>query len=147
MPAAFGTIDHNTIIERLSTLYSILGTPFTWFSSYVTRELKTVKINNCFSTALPTICGIPQGYVLGPLLFTLYTTPLGAVILTHNLDYHLYVDDTQVYISLAMLQATRSLRQLKWSHQDIFYWMTDSKVKLNADNTEFLIIGTPTAAQ
>ena len=80
---------------------------------------------------------------MGPLLFTLYTTPLSSVIQNHNLDHHLYADGTQIYISLATSDTNRSLNQLSDCLQDIFLWMIDSKLKLNADKTEFLIIGTP----
>ena len=121
----------------------ISGTALNLFLSYLTGRYQTIKIANCFSAALHTSCGVPQGSVMGPLLFTLYTTPLSSVIQNHNLDHHLYADDTQIYISLATSDTNRSLNQLSDCLQDIFLWMTDSKLKLNADKTEFLIIGTP----
>ena len=114
-----------------------------WFLSYLTGRNQTIKIANCFSAALPTSCGVPQGSVLGPLLFTLYNTPLSSVIHNHNLDHHLYADDTHIYISLATSDTNRSLNQLSDCLHENFLWMTDSKFKLNADKTEFLIIGTP----
>ena len=82
-------------------------------------------------------------YFLGPLLFTLYTMPFSSVIQIHNLDHHLYADDTHIYISLATPDTNRSLNQLSDCLHEIFLWMTDSKLKLNADKTEFLISGTP----
>ena len=73
---------------------------------------------------------------------TFYTTPLSSVIQTHNLGCHIYTGDTHNYLSLATLDTNCSLSQLRDCLNDIFHWMTDSKLKLNADNTEFLIIGT-----
>ena len=81
---------------------------------------------------------------MGPLLFTLYTTPLNYVIQSHKLDHHIYADDTQLYISLTTSDICRSLNQLKDCLQDISFWMKTSKLKLNADKTEFHIIGTST---
>ena len=108
----------------------------------LTDRYQRVKIANCFSAVLPTSCSVPQGFVFGPLLFTLYTTPLSSVIQTHNLDQHLYADDTQIYLSLATLDTNCSLNQLWVCLPDIFHWMTDSKLKLNANKTEFLIVST-----
>ena len=142
--AAFDTIDHDILITRLSTWYGISGTALSWFTSYLTDRRQAIKIGNCFSDMLPTSCGVPQGSVLGPLLFTLYTTPLSSVIQSHNLDHHLYADDTQIYVSLTTSETCRSLNQLRDCLQDVSLWMKNSKLKLNADKTEFLIIGTST---
>ena len=113
-----------------------------WFLSHLTGRHQTIKIANCFSAALPTSCCVPQGSVLGPLLFTIYTTPLSSVIQSHNLDLHLYADDTHIYISLANPDTNRSPNQLSDCLHEIFHWMTEDKLYLNADKTEFRIIGT-----
>ena len=144
LSAAFDTIDHIILITRLSTWYGISGIALGWFTSYLTDRQQAIKIGNWFSDMLPTSCGIPQGSVLGSLLFTLYTKPLSSVIQGHNLDHHLYADDTQIYISLTTPDACRSLNQLRDCLQDVSLWMKNSKLKLNANKTEFMITGTIT---
>ena len=85
---------------------------------------------------------MPQGSVLSPILFTLYTTSLSQVITNHNLSHHLYADDTQVYISLSQSDAQESVSTLSDCLTDILFWMESSKLKLNPDKTDLIIIGT-----
>ena len=118
------------------------GIALSWFRSYLSGRHQRVKIGDCFSSPLNISCGVPQGSVLGPLLFTLYTTPLSLVINRHHLSHHLYADDTQIYISLSTPDDNRSLQQLRNCLDEICYWMIESRLKLNAGNTDFLIIGT-----
>ena len=67
---AFDTIYRNMLIKRLSMWCGIFATALSWFSLYLTGRYHRVKRANCFSAALPTSCGVPRGYVLGPLLFS-----------------------------------------------------------------------------
>ena len=84
----------------------------------------------------------PVDYVLGPVLFSLYTTSLSQVITNHNLSHHLYSDDTQVYISLSQSNAQESVSTLSDCLNDILFWVESSKLKLNPDKTDLIIIGT-----
>ena len=76
LSAAFDTIDHNTLLQRLEYLYGISGTPLNWFRSYLSSRTPTVIINNKLSQPSVLNFGVPQGSVLGPILFILYTKPL-----------------------------------------------------------------------
>ena len=85
--------------------------------------------------------GVTQASVFEPILFTLYTAPLSQVIAQHDVEHHLYADDTQMYISLSGSEALESLSDWKFCVTDVFTWTTNSKLKLNPSETEFIIIG------
>jgi len=89
-------------------------------------------------------CSIAQGFVLALLRSTRYSTPVSSLIHSHKLDHHLpvYVDDTQVYISLSTADTDISLTQLTDCLSDISGWMTNNRLRLNADKTDFIIIST-----
>ena len=75
LSAAFDTIDNNTLFDCLRDWFGVNGTVLKWIKSYLTNSKQKVKLGNSFSDAFLLPCGVPQGSVLGPLLFTLYTTP------------------------------------------------------------------------
>jgi len=92
---AFDTIDHSILISRLLSWFVIHGSVLNWFKSYLTSRSFRVKCDKDFSSEHISSCGVPQGYVLGPLLFVMYTTPLSTLISSLSLNDHLYADDTQ----------------------------------------------------
>jgi len=76
LSAAFDTINYSLLLDRLSDWHGISGTALTWIRSFLINRFQSIKIRKCLSKAMPLFCGVPQISVLGPLLFTLYTTQL-----------------------------------------------------------------------
>ena len=106
LSAAFDTIDHTILLNRLETTFGIKDTALKRIASYITSRTQKVVIGDLGTdlrgTSDPvtlTLC-MPQGSVLGQILFTLYTMPLVKICTKHHIVYHLYVDDTQVYLTL-----------------------------------------------
>ena len=141
LPAAFDTLDHSSITNLLSTWYGIDGIDLDWFVSYLSDRKQKVKLMDCLSRPAEVACEVPQGSVLGPLLFSLCTTPLSYVIQRHNVKHHLYADDAQIYLSLSLKNPDISLEILTRCLQDLSSWMSSRKLKLNPDKTEFSLIG------
>ena len=102
-----------------------------WFKSYLCGRHQKIKIDKSFSDSSLLEHGVPQGSVLGPLLFSLYTAPLCTIIFSYGLSHHLYADDTQIYISLTGDTATESLKMLESCITGVSAWMAQSKLKPN----------------
>ena len=140
--AAFDTIDHSTLMECLSSWFGVGGVVLDWFRSYLSDRYQCIKIGSVLSDAKRLLYGVPQGSVLGPILFSLYTTPLSKVIQNHpGIHFHFYADDTQLYVHLTHKHATLGFERLKNCLDDVRKWFSVNKLKLNPDKTEFILFG------
>ena len=135
LSAAFDTVDHHLLLSRLKTKLGLSGTVLQWCTSYL------ILINNTLSSKQEIQWGVPQGSVLGPLLFSIYLLPLGDIIRQHNLTYHIYADDVQLYLSFHPGTVPSTAESFEHCIQDIRSWMTTNKLKLNGDKTEFILLG------
>ena len=96
MSAAFDTVDHQILLQRLNTSFGISSTVL-GFTSYLSNRQQCVQHSGHTSTTPTLMCGVPQGSVLGPILFILYTADITKIIEKYELLHHLYADDSQIY--------------------------------------------------
>jgi len=141
LSAAFGTINHNILLTRSSSWFGIHGTALNWFRSYLSSRCFRVICNSDFSSPHTCLCGVPQGSVLGPLLFVMYTTPLSTLVSSLSLNHHLYADDKQLFLSFHPSNFHSNISHLQNALQQISSWMTANLLTLNSSKTEFLLTG------
>ena len=98
LSAAFDTLDHQILLARLRKYFNLTETALKWFSSYLLGRSQRVSIEDATSPPRCLEYGVPQGSILGPLLFTFYMAPLKDVIRSQGLDSMFFSDDTQIYI-------------------------------------------------
>ena len=141
LPAAFDTIDHTILLRRLGNWFGVSGKALDWFKSYMTGRSRRITLGNCLSSRSDLSFGVPQGSVLGPLLLTLYTTPLSSLVSGHAIPHHVYADDSQLYVSFSSGDSAAALNGLQSCLASVQSWMSTNKLKLNPDKTKFLLIG------
>ena len=138
LSAAFDTVRHDLLVEDLRTI-GIVDDALEYIKNYLEGRTYKVKVGNSFSDEKPLLRGVPQGSVLGPILFCIYTIELSHLLDRHGVGFKLFADDTQFYMMLESVEDTE--RKLSEIMVDIKTWMDGKQLKLNEDKTECLIIG------
>ena len=142
LSAAFDTLDHDILIHRLDHLFGIKGRVTDWLKSYLSNRFQKVVINTKEFGALSIKHGVPQGSVLGPILFSLYSQPLSEIINRHSFIYYAYTDDTQIYKYVPLKNVPDFLNDLNTCITNVREWMTSNKLNMNDDKTEIMLVGT-----
>ena len=143
LSAAFDTIDHQRLLHTPESSFGIKGKVLDWFQSHLTGRIQTVQITKWTDELHELKYGVPQGFVLDPIRFTSYTTPLGQLIRRHGLTFHLYADDTQLYLASKPSEPSsivNNISRLEKCVDEIRAWMKLNLLKLNDDKTEMLVI-------
>ena len=142
LSAAFDTVHHKTLLDRLSIRYGIKDTAHTWITSYLTDRRQFISIKGERSTERTKDCDVPQGSVLGPNLYEDYSAlPVGEIFRKHGIEFHIYADDTQAYLPFNPGEENLAVQKLELCLQEIRYWMAQNWLKLNDAKTEFILFG------
>jgi hypothetical protein len=143
LSAAFDLIDHELLLRKLRLEFGFDGCVHQWFQSYLEERFQYVSVNTAASDAMRLTCGVPQGSVLGPVLFSLYTTELGRIIERHGLGRQLFADDSGLYDSFSPddVSAVETAMKFERCCCEVKAWMTSNMLKLNEEKTEAILCG------
>ena len=142
LSAAFDTIDHPTLLNRLSTSYGVHGAVLSWFKSYLSNRSQFVLIENSKSSISPSPIGVPQGSVLGPILFSIYISPISEIVSAHGLSQQQYADDTQLYVAVNKLNLQVNIQKLELCLLSLHTWFCLNGLALNPDKSDTIVFGT-----
>ena len=144
---AFDMIVHSTLLRRLSNTFGVDDVALEWIESYLTGHDQFVKIDSATSQPTPCNCGVPQGSVLGPILFTVYTSPIAKVAEAHGVSQQQYADDTQWHVAVSKLSLTTATRNLANCVTALHRWFAENGLALNPDKSEAMLVSTAQRAK
>ena len=131
---AFDTVNHNILLSKLE-YYGVRHKAKNWFFSYISKRQQFVSYDGHKSNLSPTSCGVPQGSILGPLLFLLYINDI--TLSSSYLKFVLFADDSNLYASNDNLQNLISM--LNQELESVRKWIVSNKLTLNVDKTHYII--------
>ena len=140
LAAAFDTIDHTILLHRLQYSFGISDVALSWFCSYLTDRTLRVCVNGKYSESSVQRYGVPQGSVLGPLLFTLYFSSISNVLNQWNISHAIFADDIQFYLSDDSSNIQSLTEKVKNCTVAIKNWMLSNKLMLNDYKTDVLLV-------
>ena len=135
---AFDTVSHNILLKKLE-LYGLKGVTLDWFSSYLSdRQQQCVVVEGCVSKPQLISCGVPQGSILGPLLFLIYINDLPGCLL--HTKAHMYADDTTIYAS--SVSTAELYAKVNNDLTRVMNWLLVNKLSLNVTKAEYMFLTT-----
>ena len=143
LSAAFDTIDHTLLLLRLENCYGIHGRALQWMQSYLADRKQFISVGGATSENANLQYGVPQGSILGPKAFKRYSCPVSCIIQRHQLQYHIYADDTQIYTYFDVNNPEsqeQAIKKIQSCVVEIKCWMMANYLKLNEEKTEIIII-------
>ena len=135
---AFDTVNHNILLQKLQ-FYGIQGNNNQWFTSYLSNRKQRVKLDGKTSPYLDISCGVPQGSILGPLLFLIYINDMKNAV-KHSIVHH-FADDTNLLCSDKCEKTLK--RKLNEDLKLIYAWLCANRLSLNVDKTELIVFRSP----
>ena len=141
MSAAFDTVDHSILFDRLETAYGFSGTVLSWMRSFLTDRDQRVVFGGSSSATSIVKFGVPQGSVLGPLLFVLYTADIQHIAEGFNLGVHCYADDGQLYLYDRVQALPGVISTVVSCIAEIESWMNSNRLKINSEKTQLIWLG------
>ena len=143
LSAAFDCIDVHTMLRRLENTFGITNIPLRWLSSYMKGRSQFVRVGS--ATSETTICefGVPQGSVLGPILFALYICPITELVTSSGVNIAQYADDSQLYIHLQPNNCHAYIAAMKDCFTLLHNWFSVNGLQLNAEKSESILLGSP----
>ena len=142
LSAAFDTVRHDTLLNRLHRTFGISGSMLAWFDSYLADRKQFVSVSGCKSSSLPLAHGVPQGSVLGPLLFSIYTAPVSHLIASFGLRHQQYADDTLLYVALDHSNYTQAMVRLQECLNALRLWFAQNNLVINPEKSEASLFST-----
>jgi hypothetical protein len=140
LSAAFDTVDWEILLTRLSAV-GIRGAALHWIENFILNRSQSVLIGDSTSSSQLLSCGVPQGSVLGPLLFILYLHGLSDIFERHGVRYYIYADDIQFIFICTPLTLDAALRRISACVQEVRARLASLKLSLNGKKTEIIILG------
>ena len=137
---AFDTIDYGNLFYTLELYVGIGRSALRLILSYFCDRAQRVQIDGIMSDLASLLCGVPQDPVLVPMKFCLYLLPLGTILRQHNIGYHIYADDTQLYIPYKFKYPLESLTKLNMCISDSRMCMIKNKIICWPNISLFMII-------
>ena len=145
LSAAFDTVSHDVLLDRLHNDVGLRGNAFNWFYSYRSQRSQIVSIHGTLSNYFDLDCGVPQGSCVGPLLFVFYASKLFTIIKKHLPNVHCFADDKQLYLSFKSddkSSVDEAISAMNRCISDLRNWMIWDRLMINDDKTELILIGT-----
>ena len=151
LSATFDTVNHHLLLNGLKYRFGVCDLALAWLESYLTNRTQSVVIQNedgytAQSAKKPLTQGIPQGSILGPILFNLFVAPLGELCRAKGVSFQGYADDTQNYLSFWPMSGSQNnqvecITKLENCIEAVWHWMQTNFLKLNENKAEFIILG------
>ena len=141
--AAFDTINHPNMLHILKNYFHISGIALSWFQSYLSERKQFVTISCSSSTLVSVRFGVPQGSVLGPILFSLYTSLISEIIQKHDVLYHQFADDITLFTGASYLDPHPSLNKISECITELNLWFSNNHLMLTPNKSEVMFVGSP----